>query len=86
MSGEEFVIAMTVLSSGIGLVFYIAVPARKALLRKIEGPPPSQDPVLEGDVEQLRERVGELEERLDFAERLLARHRDGAELPPGGIQ
>jgi len=76
--------AMTLMGSGIGLVFYFAVPARKALLRRVEGSSPSRDPVLEGEVEQLRERMGELEERLDFAERLLARQRDGAELPPGG--
>jgi len=47
-----------------------------------------------GDVEDLRVRIAELEEervavheleeRLDFTERLLARQRDEAKLPPGG--
>lgn len=47
-----------------------------------------------GDVEDLRARIAELEEervavheleeRLDFTERLLARQRDEAKLPPGG--
>jgi len=84
MSGPEFVMAMTLMSSGIGLVFFFAVPVRKAMLRKIEGGAPTRDPALEGEVDDLRARLGELEERLDFAERLLARQRDGAELPPGG--
>lgn len=34
------------------------------------------------DGEQARERIAELEERLDFAERLLAQQREAAQLPP----
>jgi Tfp pilus assembly protein PilN len=34
------------------------------------------------EVDQLKQRVSELEERVDFAERLLARHREGERLPP----
>lgn len=34
-------------------------------------------------VEELRHRVGELEERVDFAERLLARERERRPLAPG---
>jgi hypothetical protein len=38
-----------------------------------------------GDLQQLRGEVGELAERLDFAERLLAKERESARLgPPGG--
>ena len=84
MSGPEFVMAMTLLGSGITLVFFFAVPVRKALLRKIEGGGPPQDPQLLEEVDGLRERVGELEERLDFAERLIAQQRDLGGLPPGG--
>jgi len=84
MSGPEFVMAMTLMGSGITLVFFFAVPVRKALLRKIEGGAPQQDPHLLEEVDGLRERVGELEERLDFAERLIAQQRDTAGLPPGG--
>lgn len=35
-----------------------------------------------GGVDALRSRLSELEERLDFAERLLAQHREGERLPP----
>jgi Tfp pilus assembly protein PilN len=34
------------------------------------------------ELDQLKQRVGELEERVDFAERLLARQREGERLPP----
>lgn len=33
-----------------------------------------------GELDQLQERVGELEERVDFAERLLAKQREGGRL------
>jgi hypothetical protein len=43
-----------------------------------------RDEVL-GELQQLRGDVGELAERLDFAERLLAKDREAARLgPPGG--
>jgi len=84
MSPPEFIMAMTLIGSGVALVFFFAVPVRKALLRKIEGASPSQDPHLLEEVDVLRERMGELEERLDFTERLLAQQRETAGLPPGG--
>ncbi len=33
------------------------------------------------ELDELKRRVGELEERVDFTERLLARHREGERLP-----
>ena len=35
-----------------------------------------------GELDQLKERVGELEERVDFAERLLGKQREGQRLGP----
>ena len=35
-----------------------------------------------GQLDQLQERVGELEERVDFAERILAKQREGDRLSP----
>jgi hypothetical protein len=35
-----------------------------------------------GDLDQLTQRVGELEERVDFTERLLAKQREGPRLGP----
>ena len=50
--------------------------------RRRESPP---DPLLAGEVDQLRMRLGEVEERLDFAERLLARGA-AADQMPGGVR
>jgi len=86
MSGPEFTMAMTVILSSVGLVFYVAGPIRKAVVRRIEGATPTHDPQVLEEVDALRDRVGELEERLDFTERLLAQQRDAAELPPGGAR
>jgi len=71
--------------AGIALVLY---PIARALARRLEGRGVSQD--LLQQVDELRERVrdleasqhrvAELEERLDFTERLLAQRRD-VELP-----
>ncbi len=41
-------------------------------------------PELQAELEQLRGRVLELEERVDFTERLLAKERDRDRLPEGG--
>ena len=86
MPHEEFIVLMMLLSSGIALVFFFALPIRKALLRRLEGKTEVQDPRLVEEIDLLRERMGELEERLDFTERLLAQQRDAAPLPPGGLR
>jgi hypothetical protein len=69
----------------------VLYPLMRAIARRIEGR--VRDPELEREVHELRERVrdlehggtrlSELEERLDFAERLLAQRRDSAQLPNG---
>ena len=43
------------------------------------------DPAMLAEMDQLRERLAEVEERLDFAERLLARGGQPDQIP-GGIQ
>lgn len=67
----------------------VLYPLFRAIGRRIEGR--RIDPVLQQEVEELRERVrdleagqaryAELEERLDFAERLLAQRREVEQLP-----
>lgn len=86
MSPPEFILIMTVVGSGIALVFLFAVPLRRAWLRRIEGAAPQVDPGVVAELDHLRDRVGELEERLDFAERLLARQPETGALPPGGAR
>lgn len=67
----------------------ILFPLMRAIGRRIEGR--VQDPALQQDLDDLRVRVheleaaqaryAELEERLDFAERLLAQRRESEQLP-----
>ena len=67
-------------------------PIARALARRLEGRP-GLTPALQHDLEEvhhsladvdgLQQRVSELEERLDFAERLLARGESQATLPRG---
>ena len=55
-------------------------PLGKAIAERISGRLPAEDPVaqvpeeLYAEIDELRARVGELEERVDFSERLLAKH------------
>jgi Tfp pilus assembly protein PilO len=73
----------------IGAAAAVLYPLFRALGRRIEGR--TADPALQHEVEELRERVrdleagqsryAELEERLDFAERLLAQRREVEQLP-----
>ncbi len=50
--------------------------------------PTERDQILEdaqvrfGELDQLKQRIGELEERVDFAERLLSKQREGQRLGP----
>jgi predicted RNase H-like nuclease (RuvC/YqgF family) len=39
---------------------------------------------LREEVEELRRQLGEVQERVDFTERLLAQQKDASALPPGG--
>ncbi len=74
----------------------LLTPVMQGWGRRLGGPEGGADPALRVEVEELRARVQELEgqqarmyeleERLDFTERLLARQRDdeAARLPRGG--
>lgn len=76
-----------------GACALVLYPLMRAIGRRIEGRTQGADPALKGEVEELRARLGDmeglqlrvadLEERLDFAERMLAQHRGGERLKPG---
>jgi hypothetical protein len=84
-----FMLTMTLIL-GAGVVLILRGPLGRALGRRIEGSGGAAEALaakvadLEtrlADLEQERLRLAELEERLDFAERLLARHEQPRELP-----
>jgi F0F1-type ATP synthase membrane subunit b/b' len=67
-----------------GIVKILTGPIGRAIADRLRGaPPPAQDPALSVEVDTLRTRLAEVEERLDFAERLLASARQADQLPGG---
>jgi hypothetical protein len=67
-----------------GLVKILTGPVSRGLADRIRGRPVAEsDPALLAEVDQLRGRLAEVEERLDFAERLLAQSREVDQLPGG---
>ena len=88
MDGPAIVMVVLLVMTAFTIVLW---PLARALARRLEGRG-AVDAALKGELEQmhhrlaevdsLQMRIGELEERLDFAERLLARtDRDPAPLP-----
>jgi hypothetical protein len=84
--------AMTLTASVFfAVVLMLTLPLVKAIARRIEGKHLAPDPGLLAELEDLRSRMGELEqnqarvheleERIDFTERLLAQQREQARLP-----
>jgi len=86
----EFIAPMIVVSviflSGAS-VFILKGPLGKALADRIAGRAAAGDgdvQRLRSELDDLRAELGSVQERLDFAERLLARDRDRESLPRGG--
>jgi hypothetical protein len=84
MSPQESILAFMVVGGGL----WVLRPIAGAVARRIGGeipPPPKGEPDETTLVElhQLREDVNDLAERLDFAERLLAKQRDAQRVGPG---
>lgn len=95
MDSDVLKILGVFLSIGLAVsVTYGAVALISAFARRLEGRRSPDVELLAHELEELRmrvddgeamrARVAELEERLDFAERLLAQERDRARLPSGG--
>jgi hypothetical protein len=82
--GPGVIIIAVVLIMGLLKIF--RGPVGEALAERLRGRAPAQhDAQLMAEVDAMRTRLAEVEERLDFAERLLAR-RESTEQLPGGVQ
>ena len=82
--GEDFAIPALMVGGVVGAVV-LRGPLGKALAQRItEGSlgPAEVPPELLEEMDDMRHRMVELEERVDFTERLLAERRDAAQLPP----
>lgn len=80
----EGVLAITLIFGG-GTLFLLSVsPVGRALADRIRGKDrqvTSSDPEVLAELDDLRHQVAELHERVDFAERLLARREEPNALP-----
>jgi hypothetical protein len=84
----EGILAITFIFGG-GTVFLLSIsPIGKAIAERIRanGAVPMQDPELLAEVDALRRDMSELQERVDFAERLLARTQERQQVGGGGVQ
>ncbi|MGH7702645.1 MAG: hypothetical protein ACREMO_06100 [Gemmatimonadales bacterium] len=81
---QTFGIILISVLAGIGVLLSLAIPLGRAWARRLESGSRPGESDAAAEVEALTARVGELEERMDFAERLLAREREPERLPPGG--
>ncbi len=79
------VLALVLIFGGGVTVALAFSPVGRAVAERIRGrrPAPPEESVLRPELDQLHQEIAELQERLDFAERLLARRTD-AGLPAGG--
>lgn len=72
-------IAASIVFISIASIFVLRGPFGRALADRISGRHRDQggeDEALRADLEGMRQRLAEVEERLDFTERLLAKQRD----------
>ena len=83
---EAFAMMTFVLS--VAAIFILRGPLGKALADRLAGRvgsggvPEREHEQLLGELDDVKHRLAEVEERLDFAERIMARQKDGAVLPP----
>ena len=81
--GEDYAIPSTILGI-VGATVALRGPLGQAVANWLQGGGSNEalpsDQVL-GELDELRSRLVELEERVDFSERLLVKHREGAEQP-----
>jgi hypothetical protein len=82
--GEDFAVP-AIITLGIVGVLLGRGEVGRAIARRIEhGSAGATDGETQAELEDMRGRMAELEERLDFAERLLTQQREAAQLPGNG--
>ena len=77
-------IAAAILIISVATVFVLRGPLGRAIADRIDGRHQNagEDEALRADLEETRQRLAEVEERLDFAERLLAKQRESDRIAP----
>jgi len=79
--GQDVIVAVVL---AVAMVKIFRGPIGAAIAERIRGGPlAAEDSAIAAEVDHLRGRLAEVEERLDFAERLLAQAREADQLPGG---
>jgi hypothetical protein len=82
-SDQTFAIVLVLIAATIfTIVKLVKGPVGHALARRIAGSEP--EPTHDGEVAELRARVAELEERMDFTERVLLQQPEPGRIRAGG--
>ena len=76
----EEVLAVILIFGGGTIALLSFSPVGKAFAERIRSRGAGQDPEVYAELDQLRHDVTELQERIDFTERLIAQQRDAAHL------
>lgn len=81
----EDILAIVLIFGGGTLIGISFSPVGRAIADRIRGvtSEPSPDPAVYEEIERMRGEMAELQERVDFTERLLAKSREQAQLPEG---
>jgi hypothetical protein len=81
----EDILALLLIFGGGTLIAISFSPVGKAVADLIRGKsaPVAQDPAVYDELERMRSELSELQERVDFTERLLAKSREPDQLPEG---
>ena len=83
----EGILAITFIFGG-GTAFLLAIsPIGKAVAERIraKGAVPMQDPEILAEMDALRRDLNELQERVDFTERMLAQNQERQQVGRGGL-
>ncbi len=80
----EEVLAIILIFGGGAAVAMSFSPLGRALADRIRGRVAGPDPEVIAELDQLRQEMLDVQERLDFAERLMAQQRGAGRLEPGG--
>jgi len=80
------ILAILFIFGGGSLMLLARTPIGHAIAERIRGvrPEATRDPTVLEELDRLRQEVTELQERMDFAERLLARQREPDRVPGSG--
>jgi hypothetical protein len=79
----EDILALVLIFGGGSLVALSFSPVGRAIADRIRGhaPQPGPDPALLDEMDRMRQELAELNERVDFAERLLSKGQQDERLP-----